>query len=283
MHSCTAAAVNNPETASAANTCRAAALSVLTSSRCSPDSVSQFRSFSNQGPLTPTPCHAPRVTTEVFGDGPGDNGPDDNGPSDDDPNGDDLDGDYPDLGDEDNNLIDLPEQDDPGMITFNNLSHAIDRLAHVSRPSESSCTKVHEPDTFNSTDSKKLHTFLVQCELNFQDRLKAFWTDHAKVTYAQSYLKGMALKWFEPDLLRFADPDARPYWMSNWQEFVIELQTTFGPHDPVADAEHQLDHLRMKDTHHINRYVVDFNRIMSQIRGYSDGTLQHHFYTGLPN
>ena len=132
-----AAAVNNPKTTSAADTHRAAALSALTSNRYSPDSVSQFRSFSNQGPLTPTPHRVPRVTTKVFGDGPGDDSPDDNGPGDggpgdDNPNGDDPNGDYPDLGDEDNDLIDLPEQDDPGMIIFNNLSHAIDRLAHVS-------------------------------------------------------------------------------------------------------------------------------------------------------
>ncbi|KIM57582.1 hypothetical protein SCLCIDRAFT_28685 [Scleroderma citrinum Foug A] len=59
----------------------------------------------------------------------------------------------------------------------------------------------------------------------------------------------MALKWFKPDLLGMEDPDARPLWMTSWREFVIELQTTFGPHDPVANAEHQLDHLRMKDTH----------------------------------
>ena len=167
-----AATVNNPETTSAADTCHAAAFSALTSNRHSPDSVSQFRSFSNQGPLTPTPRHAPRVTTEVFSDGPGDDSPDDNGPgdggpSDDDPNGDDPDGDYPDLSDEDNDLVDLPEQDDPGMIIFNNLSHAIDRLARISHPSKSSPTKVCELDTFDGTDSKKLRTFLVQCELNF--------------------------------------------------------------------------------------------------------------------
>ena len=105
MRSCTAATVNNPETASAADTHCAAALSALTSNRRSPDSVSQFQSFSNQGPLTPTPRHAPRVTTEVFGDGPGDDSPDDNGPGDggpgdggpgdNDPNGDDPNGDYP--------------------------------------------------------------------------------------------------------------------------------------------------------------------------------------------
>ena len=69
----------------------------------------------------------------------------------------------------------------------------------------------------------------------------------------------MALEWFEPDLLGMDDPNARPLWMTSWREFVIELQTTFGPHDPIADAEHQLDHLCMKDTHCVNRYVVDFN------------------------
>ena len=288
MCSRAAATVNNPKTASAANTRHAAALSVITSNRHSPDSVSQFRSFSNREPLTPTPYRAPRATTEVLGDGPGndspdDNGPGDGGPGDNDPNGDDPDRDYLDLGDEDNDLVDLPKQDDPGMIIFTNLSHAINRLACILHPSESSHTKVRKPNTFDGTNSKKLHTFLVQCELNFQDRPKAFWTDRAKVTYVQSYLKGMALKWFKPDLLGFADPDARPYWMSDWQEFVIELQTTFGPHDPVADTEHQLDHLCMKDTHCINCYVVDFNRIASQIQGYSDGALRHHFYTGLPD
>ena len=93
----------------------------------------------------------------------------------------------------------------------------------------------------------------------------------------------MALEWFKPDLLGMDDPDARPLWMTSWHEFIIELQTTFGPHDPVADAKHQLDHLRMKDTHRINCYVVDFNRIASQVRGYGDGALHHHFYSGLPN
>ena len=93
----------------------------------------------------------------------------------------------------------------------------------------------------------------------------------------------MALEWFEPDLLGAGDPLNRPIWMTDWEEFVIELQTTFGPHDPVADTEHQLDHLRMKENHCANRYVVDFNRITSQIRGYGDSALRHHFYTGLPD
>ena len=99
----------------------------------------------------------------------------------------------------------------------------------------------------------------------------------------QLYLRGMALKWFKPDLLGSGDPNSRPYWMDDWQEFVMELQTTIGPHDPVTDTEHQLNHLCMKDTHQVNRYVVDFNRLASQVWGYGDGTLHHHFYSGLPD
>ena len=33
----------------------------------------------------------------------------------------------------------------------------------------------------------------------------------------------------------------------------------------------------------VNRYVVDFNWIVSQVQGYGNGTLHHHFYSGLPD
>ena len=287
------ARANTSESITAANTRRAAALSALTSTRCSPASISQFRGFPARESTTPT-CHAPGAFVEEIDDDQEDYVPSDDGPGDDGPDGNDPDGDDPgdddpephDDDDDEGGPIDgLPGQDDAGMIIFNNLSIAIDRLMHSARSSNSSSshTKVCEPDTFDGTDPKKLHTFFVQCELNFQDRPKAFWTDRAKVTFAQSYLKGMALEWFEPDLLGMEDPDAHPLWMTSWHEFVIELQTTFGPHDPVADAKHQLDHLCMKDTHRVNRYVVDFNRIVSQVQGYGDGALCHHFYSSLPN
>ncbi|KAG6325722.1 hypothetical protein ID866_13367, partial [Astraeus odoratus] len=93
----------------------------------------------------------------------------------------------------------------------------------------------------------------------------------------------MALQWFEPNLLSDSDPNNHPLWMDDWKEFVIELQTTFGPHNPVADAKHELDHLQMKESQCINKYVVEFNHIASQLQGYGDGALHHHFYTGLPN
>ncbi|KAG6327209.1 hypothetical protein ID866_11880 [Astraeus odoratus] len=93
----------------------------------------------------------------------------------------------------------------------------------------------------------------------------------------------MALKWFELDLLSSGNPRSHPLWMDDWTEFVIKLQSTFGPHNPVADAKNQLNHLQMKENQHINKYVVKFNRLTSQVRGYGNGTLCHQFYSGLPN
>ncbi|KIO14430.1 hypothetical protein M404DRAFT_121653, partial [Pisolithus tinctorius Marx 270] len=111
------------------------------------------------------------------------------------------------------------------------------------------------PDTFDGTDPKKLHAFFIQCKLNFQDCPQAFRTNHAKVIFTQSYLKGMALEWFELDLLRLNNPNDQPLWMDSCREFVLELQTTFSPHNLVADAESQLDHLHMKESQCINKYV----------------------------
>ena len=82
--------------------------------------------------------------------------------------------------------------------------------------------KICEPDQFNSSDPHKLRTFLMQCKLNFQDCPKSFNNDCAKVIYAQSYLKGMALNWFEPELL-LGNPQFRPLWMDDYSKFTQEL------------------------------------------------------------
>ncbi|KIK13648.1 hypothetical protein PISMIDRAFT_17826, partial [Pisolithus microcarpus 441] len=252
----------------------------------------QFQSFSARGtpsPITPRAGSSSRHSATTIhrtldfprGDKPDGNNPGGDDPGDDDPHNNDED-------DEDDNdpFVDAPEDLDPQLAVLQNLVMAVDRLSHSTRrpdDTSSSRAKVREPDTFDGTEPRKLRTFLVQCELCFQDRPRAFCQDRNKVTFAQSYLKGMALEWFEPDLLNTRDPADRPLWMDSWLDFIAELQTTFGPHDPIADAEHQLDHLHMKETHRVNRYVVDFNRLASQVRGYGDGALRHLFYSGLPD
>jgi len=286
-----------------------AAQQALSNRRQPPASVSQFRSFTARNPtalVTPrrdaasqslrgsadlghhesvsgdrfpyhrdsTPERREPGRFQWFGpeDGPGDD-PDD--PGDDNNNNDD-----------DDEFLDATEELDPSLAVFHNLAVAVNRLSRSScwtNDSSSSRAKVWEPDTFDGTDPKKLWTFLVQCELCFQDRAKAFRQDRARVMFAQSYLKGMTLEWFEPDLLNSSDPADRPRWMDSWVHFVAELQSTFGPHDPVADAEHQLEHLRMKDLYRVTRYIVDFNPLASQVQDYGDGALRRLFYSGLPD
>ncbi|KAG6326920.1 hypothetical protein ID866_12169 [Astraeus odoratus] len=123
---------------------------------------------------------------------------------------------------------------------------------------------------FDGSDPKKLCMFLVH-------------NDRTKVTFAQSYLKGMALQWFEPDLLSDSDPDDHPLWMDNWKEFVIELQTTFGPHDPVADTEHELDRLQMKENQRINNKQANPRNSSTQDSGRNKPTLDKTPKTGSNN
>ncbi|KAG6326657.1 hypothetical protein ID866_12432, partial [Astraeus odoratus] len=105
---------------------------------------------------------------------------------------------------------------------------------------------------------------------------------HTKVGFALSFLKGITLAWFEPDLLNVI-PGTEPAWANNYSEFVIELTTNFGPHDPVSDAEHQLNNLSMKDSSQINKYIIEFNHLTTQVCGYGEGALCHMFYNGLPD
>ncbi|KIO05561.1 hypothetical protein M404DRAFT_25280 [Pisolithus tinctorius Marx 270] len=238
----------NPDSASASGACHKTALAALGTTRCSPGSVSPFRGFSAHTSNTPTP-HCP--VAPIPGGDPGDEGlgdNDDNNPEDDDPGNDPDDNGPGDDNPDDDDLEDEPDFPDPDteptIMVLDNLAGAIKLLAcnaHTS-PESSSRTKLCEPNTFDG-----------------------FRTDCAKVIFAQSYLKGMALEWFELDLLGLDDPDDQPLWMDSWREFVLELQTTFGPHDLVTDAKSQLNHLHMKDNQCINKYIVNFDQLASQV------------------
>jgi hypothetical protein len=61
--------------------------------------------------------------------------------------------------------------------------------------------KVREPDTFDGSDPKKLKSFLVLCQLTYNDRPRAFRSDRKKINYVISFLRGTALEWFEPAII----------------------------------------------------------------------------------
>ncbi|KAG6332169.1 hypothetical protein ID866_6921 [Astraeus odoratus] len=216
------------------------------------------------GPPRPQPSHTP-LSFPPSTPCPGNpRSPSDNDPGDDD-NEDPFDDNNNDNDDNESEDTDDITQEEWAVQVFESLTYAIDSLAHASRKSSSSSSQaqVCKPNTFDGTDPKKLHTFLVQCELNFQDCPSTFKKDHTKVV--------------------FINPRSCPLWMDDWTEFITELQSTFVPHNPVTDAKNQLDHLQMKENQYINKYVVKFNQLASQVRGYGNGALCHQFYSELPN
>ena len=81
-----------------------------------------------------------------------------------------------------------------------NLAVAIQQMTQELRRQETQSTKqakAKEPDTFDSTDPRKLNNFILLCNLYFRSN-PAYSDDSAKVTFALSYLRGMALEYFKP-------------------------------------------------------------------------------------
>ena len=109
-------------------------------------------------------------------------------------------------------------------------------IGKVLKTNNSSKPKLQEPDPFDGSDSWKLHTFILQCKLNFWDCKYMFEDNTNKVNYVLSYLKGTALDCFESAIL---DP-IEPQWLLDFNLFVEELEANFRTYDPVGEAEAEL-------------------------------------------
>ena len=78
-----------------------------------------------------------------------------------------------------------------------NLAEAILLMTEELRRREKTpTTKVKEPDTFDGSDSRKLNNFILLCDLYFRHKPSAYSDDSAKVTFALSHLRGLALDLF---------------------------------------------------------------------------------------
>ncbi|KAG6327222.1 hypothetical protein ID866_11867 [Astraeus odoratus] len=126
----------------------------------------------------------------------------------------------------DDNVPDPDAKDNPLLALTNTISHLSRTTRHRPKDSGAAHTKVHEPDTFDSTDPKKLCEFLVQCELNFRNRPQAFRLDLQKVGFTLSFLKGITLAWFEPDLLNTI-LGAEPAWADDYSESMSQRIHSF--------------------------------------------------------
>ena len=161
----------------------------------------------------------------------------------------------------------------PDVTNISNLVKAINAIVKSNLPSK---VQLCEPNPFDGSDTKKLHTFLSQCKLNFRDRKDLFCDDSVKVNYILSYLKGPAPHCFEPGLLKLNEP----MWLSDYNLFISELEANFGTYDPIAKAEAELEGLCMQENHQATKYFVKFMQLASHVQ-WGEATLLRRAYHGL--
>ena len=151
---------------------------------------------------------------------------------------------------------------------------------NATAPPRSTRTSSKAPDTFDGTDASKFSTFMSQIYLHIAERPQDFPTDDDKIFYVRSYLRGIAQKWFEPNI--YGGVAAIPHWDGNWALFVQELATNFGPHDPIGDARTALETMTMKPGDRIATYQLEFDNV-AVMTGYNEAALHRAYYQGLPN
>jgi Retrotransposon gag protein len=175
----------------------------------------------------------------------------------------------------------VPKQEYPfpksPTIPINDLVLALKDFSDSAPRSTSTAGKLKEPEPFTGKDPKKLKAFLFQCNLYFRNSVE--WDDSKRVNFAMSYLRDVAQEWFQPGFSgTLSEP---PEWLEDWDAFVDELQTNFGPYDGQADAEHELTNLRMRDNQRISDYIVRFTSLALDCP-WGDSALKYRFYEGLP-
>ena len=175
-----------------------------------------------------------------------------------------------------------PVLNNGGLQFLNTLQAISNNLANLNQlaPPKAKKIKVRDPDIFDGTDPKKIQDFLVSCNLHFQDHPNLFADDEKKILFVLSFLKGATISWFGPGLM---DPNNAAHWMWDFDTFILELESNFGPHDPISDAKNLLTNLTMKKNSKILKYNVDFWKLTTQsswnksalVTGYFSGLLLH--------
>jgi hypothetical protein len=166
-----------------------------------------------------------------------------------------------------------PKPESSASTQADDLVKAIKKLGKM----KSNAGKLHEPELFTGKDPKKLKAFIFQCQLYFCN--SDFDSDSKKVTFALSYPQDVAQEWFEPGISGLTNEPLE--WFDNWEAFLDELRTNFGPYDETGDAEHELTNLRMRDNQRISDYLVRFSGLALRC-SWGEPALRYRFYEGLP-
>ena len=168
------------------------------------------------------------------------------------------------------------------LVALSSTLNRMDNRASTAPPGRSKRVKVHEPETFDGSDPKKLRNWKFLLKLYFNANRHQFTSKLAKVRFGITYLMGTALSWFlsRLDQVNLEETDLEIY--NNFDAFVCELESRFGHADPVMEAAEELENLKMTNNHHITKYNIEFTRLAT-LTGWNDMVLYHRYYKGLPD
>jgi hypothetical protein len=110
----------------------------------------------------------------------------------------------------------------------------------------------------------------------FDNKPRKFQQERQRVSYAASYLSDIALIWWQPFLTLNPEPPIR----SSWGIFCDELDRLFGQADIIQASERAIRKLKMLDTHHVNRHMINFAELSSYVE-WNDAALYEAFYNSL--
>ena len=95
---------------------------------------------------------------------------------------------------------------------------------------------IKEPDPFSRGGPEELRAFVFQCQIYFCACEGEFNNDADKVFFAISYLRGIALDYFEP-FINEPDPYHNLDFLEDWSAFVQKLSNIFGSYSPEDNDE----------------------------------------------
>ena len=124
---------------------------------------------------------------------------------------------------------------------------------------------IKEPDTFSRGDADDLRAFIFQCQIYFRACEEEFSEDTKKIFFAISYLRGIALDYFEP-YINEPDPLQDFDFLEDWVAFVQKLSNVFGSYTPEDDDKDAIVTIPFPPDGKAVTYFIQFVKYQNRIR-----------------
>ena len=123
---------------------------------------------------------------------------------------------------------------------------------------------VKEPDLFSRGSPNKLQAFIFQCQIYFCACEGEFQEDTEKIFFAISYLRGVALDYFEP-FINKAEAYQSFDFLEEWSAFVQKLSNLFGSYSPEDDDEDAIIAIPFPNDGKAVNYFIQFAKFQNRI------------------